>query len=65
MVGLEWYPCCRLKHNFSLQHGYHSNPTTPKLQHTSDIKLVFYSSTILQVVTYKEVGQAIQETWFD
>ena len=25
MVGLEWYPCCRLKHNllcFSLQHGY-------------------------------------------
>jgi len=72
---------------FSLQHGYHSNPTTPKLQHTSnqeqndqcgnstaqsqapddgyinvrsmlstkevkkkiasDIKLVFYSSTII------------------
>ena len=31
---LEWYPCCRLKHWFSLQHGYHSNPTTPKLQHT-------------------------------
>jgi len=85
VVGLEWYPCCRLKHNFSLQHGYHSKPTTPKLQHTSnqeqydqcviqqnsskllmmdilmseicwvhkkwneiasDIKLVFYSSTI-------------------
>jgi len=84
VVGLEWYPCCRLKHNcFSLQHEYHSNPTTPKLQHTSnqeqydqcgnsteesqapdilmsetcwahkkwnkiasDIKLVFYSSTI-------------------
>jgi len=21
---------------FSLQHGYHSNPTTPKLQHTSN-----------------------------
>jgi len=21
---------------FSLQHGYHSNPITPKLQHTSD-----------------------------
>ena len=37
-VGLEWYPCCRLKHKlcFSLQHGYHSNPTTPKLQHTSN-----------------------------
>jgi len=32
VVGLEWYPCCRL----SLQHGYHSNPTTPKLQHTSN-----------------------------
>ena len=28
MAGLEW---C-----FSLQHGYHSNPTTPKLQHTSN-----------------------------
>ena len=35
VVGLEWYPCCRLKHSFSLQHGSHSNPTTPKLQHTS------------------------------
>ena len=23
-------------HGFSLQHGYHSNPTTPKLQHTSN-----------------------------
>ena len=83
VVGLEWYPCCWLKLCFSLQHGYHSNPTTPKLQHTSkqeqhdqcgnsteesqapddgymetcwahkkwnkivsDIKLVFYSSTI-------------------
>ena len=35
VVGLEWYPCCRLKHN--LQHGYHSNPTTLKLlQHTSN-----------------------------
>jgi len=73
---------------FSLLHGYHSNPTTPKLQHTSnqeqydhaviqqnsrkllmmdilmsekcwahkkwnkiasDIKLVFYSSTIISV----------------
>jgi len=21
---------------FSLQHGYHSNPTTPELQHTSN-----------------------------
>jgi len=21
---------------FSLQHGYHTNPTTPKLQHTSN-----------------------------
>ena len=34
VVGLEWPPCCRLKHSFSLQHGGHSNPTTPKLQHT-------------------------------
>jgi len=24
------------KHNFSLQHGYHSNPTTPNLQHTTN-----------------------------
>jgi len=24
VVGLEWYPCCGLKHKcFSLQHGYH------------------------------------------
>ena len=21
MVGLEWYPGCRLKHSFTLQHG--------------------------------------------
>ena len=27
--GLEWYPCCSLKHNFSLQHRYHSNQTQP------------------------------------
>ena len=26
MAGLGWYPCGRLKHN----------PTTPKLQHTSN-----------------------------
>jgi len=25
-----------IKQGFSLQHGYHSNPTTPKLQHTSN-----------------------------
>ena len=25
VVGLEWYPCCRLKLYCSLQHGYHSN----------------------------------------
>jgi len=24
VVGLEWYPCCRLKHSW-----YHSNPTQP------------------------------------
>ena len=30
VVGLGWYPY------FSLQHGYHPNPTTPKLQHTSN-----------------------------
>jgi len=42
-VGVTlWFGCggvvsvCRLKHCFSLQHGYHSNPTTPKLQHTSN-----------------------------
>ena len=23
-------------HSFRLQHGYHSDPTTPKLQHTSN-----------------------------
>ena len=31
VAELEWYQCC-----FSLQHGYHSNPTTLKLQHTSN-----------------------------
>ena len=36
VVGLEWYPCCRLQHSFSLQQGYHSNSTIPKLQHTSN-----------------------------
>jgi len=38
VAGLGWYPCSRLKHNqfcFSLLHGYHPNPATPKLQHTS------------------------------
>ena len=51
MVGLDWYPCCRLKcvgdsvwlgwsgihvAGFNLQHGYHSKPTTLNLQHTSN-----------------------------
>jgi len=36
VVGLEWYSCCRLKHSFNMQHGYHSNLTTPKPQHTSN-----------------------------
>jgi len=72
VVGLEWYPCCRLitrslrqfcwittlvvlflvrcvleircgwvgvvsvLQALSLQHGYHSNPTTSNLQHTSN-----------------------------
>ena len=77
VVGLEWYPCCRLRTliypssgacdysvelphwsivlgsmcvgvsvwlgwsgipvvGWSLKHGYHSKPTTPKLQHTSN-----------------------------
>jgi hypothetical protein len=54
VAGLGWYPCSRLKHNwsvhvecgpphstltdqlcFSLLHGYHPKPDTPKLQHTS------------------------------
>ena len=30
VVGLEWYPYCRLKP------ATHSKPTTPKLQHTSN-----------------------------
>ena len=29
VAGLGWYPCS------SLLHGYHPNPATPKLQHTS------------------------------
>jgi len=31
VVGLAWWQWC-----FSLQHGYHANPTTPKHQHTSN-----------------------------
>jgi len=27
---------------FSLQHGYHSNPTTPKLQHTANQEQTTY-----------------------
>jgi len=53
VVGLEWYACCRLKHNklcFSLQHGYHSNPTTPKLQHTSKQE------------QYEQCGNSIEES---
>jgi len=36
VAGLEWYPCGRLKLCFSLLQGYHPNPATPKLQHTSN-----------------------------
>jgi len=33
----KWNKIASDKHKcFSLQHGYHSNPTTPKLQHTSN-----------------------------
>jgi len=28
--------CAQRIAGFSLQHGHHSNPTTPKLQHTSN-----------------------------
>ena len=45
MVGLEWYLCSRL-HVLEFRYGWvgvvsvlqeiHSNPTTPKLQHTSN-----------------------------
>ena len=81
VVGLEWYPCCRLKHNllcFSLQHGYthqtKNNTTIVAFQQNSrkllmldilmsktcwahkkwnkiasDIKLVFYSSTVTEI----------------
>jgi len=36
VVGLEWYPCCKLKLCVNLLHGYHASPATPKLQHTSN-----------------------------
>ena len=36
VAGLGWYPCSRLRHHFSLQHGYHAKPNTPKHQHTSN-----------------------------
>ena len=37
VVGLEWYPCCRLTHNlcFSLQHGYNSNTHRTKSNMTN------------------------------
>ena len=35
-VWLGWSGICVAGWSFSLQHGYHSNPTTPKLQHTSN-----------------------------
>jgi len=34
---LVWLGCSGIRAaGFSLQHGYHYNPTTPKLQHTSN-----------------------------
>ena len=39
MVGLEWYPCCRLKHNWSVHEEYGgcvsacTTDTTPNLPH--------------------------------
>ena len=33
---LGWYPCRSLKLCCSMPHGYHPNPATPKLQHTSN-----------------------------
>jgi len=38
VAGLGWYPCSRLKLCFSLLHGYHPKPATPKLQHTSKLR---------------------------
>ena len=34
-AGVEWCSFCRLKHNFSLQHGHYSKPAAPNLQHTA------------------------------
>ena len=39
VVGLEWYPCCRLEHK-------HVEHIRNEIKIASDIKLVFYSSTI-------------------
>ena len=35
-VWLGWSGIRVAGRSFNLQHGYHSNPTTPKLQHTSN-----------------------------
>jgi len=43
VVGLEWYPCCRLKH-ILMSETYWAHKKWNKV--ASDIKLVFYSSTI-------------------
>ena len=35
-VWLGWSGIRVAQHSFSLQHGYHSNQTIPRLQHTSN-----------------------------
>ena len=33
---IQWKMILMKHENFSLQHGHHSSPTAPKLQHTSN-----------------------------
>jgi len=59
-VGLKWYPCCS---SFSLQHGYHSKSTTPKIQHTSKKKCPHSTTNPHKITTRtRQLQQYIRST---
>jgi len=58
---LRWYPCSRLKHCFNLPHGYHPNPATPKLQHTS--KHEHMTNVVAVVSTWQAESLLQPATW--
>ena len=61
MVGLEWYPCCRLKRSFSLQHGlsffnYHNDARSNKLKISSLIHSLSYLFNSTELRTSVSLG---------